>query len=51
MSNKSQFLYRKQKTKTLIVHIGVFGVLNKVLFQMFTGDVKKKTKKLFFCRL
>ena len=32
-SNESQILYRKQKTETLIVHIGVFGVLNKILFQ------------------
>ena len=42
-SNESQILYRKQKTETLIVHIGVFGVLNKVLFQKFTGDVWKNT--------
>ena len=30
------------KTKTLIVHIGGFGVLMLVLFQEFTGDVEKK---------
>ena len=39
-SNESRILHRKQKTETLIVHIGVFGVLNKVFFQKFTGDVK-----------
>ena len=32
-------LIQKTKTETLIVHIGVFGVLKKVLFQKFTGDV------------
>ena len=30
------------------MHIGVFDVLNKVLFQKLTGDSFKKT--LFFCR-
>ena len=29
------------------MHIGVFDVLNKVLFQKLTGDV---SKTLFFCR-
>ena len=37
--------HRKQKTETLIVHIGVFAVLYKVLFHKFTGDVW--TNKLF----
>ena len=32
-------LLQKPKNKTLIVHIGVFGVLMLVLFQEFTGGV------------
>ena len=35
-------LIQKTKNKTLIVHIGVFGVLMLVMFQEFTGDVWKK---------
>ena len=41
LSNKSQILYRKQKAETLIVHIGGFGVLQKVSIQKFTADVWK----------
>ena len=48
-SNQSQMWHRNQKKwGSLIVHIGVFDVLNKVFFQKLTGDSFKKT--LFFCR-
>ena len=39
---------QKPKKESLIVHIGVLDVLNKVLFQKLTGHVSKKA--LFFCR-
>ena len=48
LSNKSQILYRKQKSKTLIVHIGVFGVLMLFLLQEFTGDVKNYFATVFY---
>ena len=47
-SNQSQMCHKNQKKESLIVHIGVFVVFNKVLFQKLTGDVSKKAP--FFCR-
>ena len=41
-SNQSQMCHKNQKKESLIVHIGVFVVFNKVLFQKLTGDVSKK---------
>ena len=40
---KPDYSIRTKKRGSLIVHIGVFDVLNKVLFQKLTGDVSKNT--------
>ena len=39
VEQQNQDLIQKTKTETPVEHIGVFGVLEKVLFQKFTGDV------------